>query len=268
MMQVAADHGASAHIHVRTGLAGLDEAIATAKKTGAALHVVHANSSGDAEIEQFLAHIEAARAEGQDVTTEAYPYGAGQTRIESTLFDDWESWDDEKFGIHQWVATGERLTRESFAHYRDIGGSVIIHSRTEEMTRTAIASPFTMIASDGGIQNGRGHPRGSGTYSRVLGKYVHEGSVLTLMDALRKMTIEPARRLEAYVPMMRDKGRLRVGADADIAVFDPDRVIDKSTYTDSAVPPEGIPYVLVNGEVVVDAGELTDARPGRAIRVE
>ena len=123
-----------------------------------------------------------------------------------------------------------------------------------------------MIASDGGIRNGRGHPRGSGTYSRVLGKYVQEGGVLTLMDALRKMTIEPARRLEDYVPMMRNKGRLRVGADADITVFDPERVIDKSTYTESAVPPEGIPYVLVGGELVVDGGELTDARPGRAIR--
>ena len=79
-------------------------------------------------------------------------------------------WDDERFGIHQWVATGERLARESFGHYREQGGSVIIHSRTEEMTRAAVENPLTMIASDGGISNGRGHPRGSGTYSRVLGQ--------------------------------------------------------------------------------------------------
>ena len=269
MMRVAAEHGASAHIHVRSGLAGLTEAIETAERTGTSLHVVHANSSGGMETPAFLERIERARARGQDVTTEAYPYGAGQTRIEAALFDDWESWDDERFGVHQWVATGERLTRESFAKYREQGGAIIIHSRPEEMTRAAIASPLTMIASDGGIGDGRGHPRGSGTFSKVLGKYVREEGVLTLMDALRRMTLEPARRLETYVPAMKTKGRLQIGADADITVFDPDTVIDRSTYENAAVPPDGIPYVLVNGTLVVDEGEVVQAaHPGRPIRRE
>ncbi len=267
MLSVAAAHGASAHIHVRGGLDGLAEAIETAERTGTALHVVHANSSGGMETPAFLARIEEARARGQDVTTEAYPYGAGQTRIQSALFDDWESWDDEQFGIHQWVATGERLTRESFAQYREQGGVIIIHDRPEAMTRAALESPLTMIASDGGIGDGRGHPRGSGTFSKVLGHYVREEGVLTLMDALRRMTIEPARRLETYVPSMKNKGRLQAGADADITVFDPDTVIDKSTYEDAAVPPEGIPYVMVNGVLVVDEGELVrNARPGKPSR--
>ena len=144
-----------------------------------------------------------------------------------------------------------------------------MHNRTEEMTQAAIENPLTMIASDGGIRNGRGHPRSSGSYSRVLGKYVREEGVLTLMDALRKMTIEPARRLEARVPAMRDKGRVRVGADADLTVFDPVTVIDRSTYTDATIPPEGIPYVLVNGVLVVDGGELVPGvRPGLAVRAE
>ena len=96
---------------------------------------------------------------------------------------------------------------------------------------------------------------------------MREDKALTLMDALRKMTIEPARRLETYVPAMRNKGRLAVGADADITIFNPDTVIDKSTYERSAVPPDGIPYVLVNGVLVVDAGDLVPgANPGRAIR--
>ena len=220
MLRIAAAHGASAHIHVRGGPDGLNEAIESAAATGASLHVVHANSSGGASTAEFLRTIEQARSDGQDVTTEAYPYEAGMTMIESALFDDWESWDDDRFPIHQWAETGERLTRDSFARYRAQGGGVIIHSRTEEMTRAAIENPITIIASDGLIEDGQGHPRTSGTYSKVLGKYVREGNVLTLMDALRRMTIEPARRLQGYVSAMERKGRLRVGADADIAIFE------------------------------------------------
>jgi N-acyl-D-aspartate/D-glutamate deacylase len=269
MLQVAADHGASAHMHVKEGVAGVNEAIEAAGRAGASLHVVHANSSGGAEITEFLARIQQARRAGQDVTTEAYPYGAGQTRIESALFDDWESWDDERFGIYQWAATGERLTRETFAKYRQQGGRIIIHDRTEEMTRTAVASPLTMIASDGGIENGAGHPRSTGTFSKVLGKYVREEGVVSQEDALRRMTIAPARRLEAYVPAMRNKGRVKIGADADITLFDPETVIDTSTYIEPTLTPEGIPYVIVNGVLVVDGGELVpDAKPGRPIRVE
>src|SRR6185436_16261460 len=99
---------------------------------------------------------------------------------------------------------------------RKAGGTVIIHGRTEAQTREAILSPLTMIASDGFIENGRGHPRTSGTYSKVLGKYVRDEGGLSLMDALRKMTLEPAERLEARVPAMSGKGRVRVGADADL----------------------------------------------------
>ena len=267
MLRVAATRGATSHIHVRSGPGGAREAIAGAAQTGAALHIVHANSSGGAGIADFLAAIEQARAGGQDVTTEAYPYEAGMTRIESALFDDWQSWEEDRFGIHQWAATGERLTRESFARYREQGGAVIIHSRTEEMTRTAMASPLTMIASDGFLSNGQGHPRTSGTYAKVLGKYVREEGVITLMDALRRMTIAPARRLEAYVPALARKGRLEIGADADLTVFDAATVIDQATYVEPTRPSKGISFVLVNGVLVVDEGMLVESvRPGRAVR--
>ena len=146
------------------------------------------------------------------------------------------------------------------------GGTVIIHARSEDQTRAAILSPLTMIASDGFIENGRGHPRTSGTYSKVLGKYVRDEHALSLMDAVRKMTLAPAQRLEARVPAMSTKGRIRVGADADLTIFDPATVIDKSTYEDATLPSSGIPYVIVGGEVVVDSGHVTKARPGRAIR--
>ncbi|MEP6495796.1 MAG: amidohydrolase family protein [bacterium] len=266
MFRVAADGGASAHIHMRNGIAGLDSTIAAAAAAGAKLHVVHVNSSGDTALTAFLAHIQAARDRGQDVTTEAYPYGAGMTEIQSALFDDWKTWPDAKFGLHQLVSTGERLTRTTFAEARLKGGTVIIHGRSEEQTKAAIASPLTMIASDGFIENGRGHPRTSGTFSKVLGKYVRDEHALTLMDALRKMTLMPAQRLEARVPTMATKGRLRVGADADLTLFDPATVIDRSTYENATIASAGIPYVVVRGQVVVDSGHVTRARPGTPIR--
>jgi dihydroorotase len=266
MFRVAAAGGASGHIHMRGGLAGLRETIAAAKSAGTSLHIVHVNSSADTEIEGFLAAIKAARDAGQDVTTEAYPYGAGMTEIQSALFDDWATWPDERFGLHQLVSTGERLTRDTFGKARTAGGTVIIHGRSEAQTRAAIVSPLSMIASDGFIENGKGHPRTSGTFAKVLGRYVRDEGAVTLMDALRRMTLEPARRLERRTPAMRTKGRIRIGADADLTIFDPATVIDRATYEDSTLPSLGIPYVIVGGQPVVDGGQATSARPGRGIR--
>ncbi|MGI9625500.1 MAG: amidohydrolase family protein, partial [Longimicrobiales bacterium] len=266
MFAIAAGYGILAHIHLGNGTSGLDSTIASAGNVGAPLHIVHANSSAGGSIEGFLATIEAAREGGQDVTTETYPYGAGMTEVQSALFDGWEDWSDERIGQHQLVATGERLNRETFGLARAEGGTVIIHSRTEEMTRAAVGHPLTMVASDGYIENGRGHPRTSGSYSKVLGQYVRDEGLLTLEDAIAKMTIMPAQRLEARVPAMSKKGRLQVGADADITIFDPESVIDRATYMDATIPAEGIPYVIVGGQLVVDGGQLTDAREGRAIR--
>jgi N-acyl-D-aspartate/D-glutamate deacylase len=266
MFRVAAEAYASAHIHMRNGAAGLDSTIEAAATVRAKLHIVHVNSSGGDELDAFLTKIKAAKDRGQDVTTEAYPYGAGMTSIQSALFDDWKSWPNDRFALHQLVSTGERLTRRTFEQARKQGGTVIIHGRSEEQTRAAILSPLTMIASDGFIENGRGHPRTSGSYSKVLGKYVREEGALTLMDALRKMTSDPARRLEARVPAMAQKGRVRVGADADLTIFNPATVIDRSTYEDATIPATGIPYVIVGGKVVVDSGKVTEARAGRPIR--
>ena len=266
MFRVAAEGGASAHIHMRGGVTGLHETITAAAAAGASLHIVHVNSSGGNDLAAFLAAIQAARDAGQDVTTEAYPYGAGMTEIQSALFDDWQTWTDDRFAEHQLVSTGARLNRETFAKARSEGGTVIIHGRPEEQTRAAIVSPLSMIASDGFIENNRGHPRTSGTYAKVLGRYVREEGVVQLMDALRRMTLEPARRLERRTPAMTNKGRIKVGADADLTIFDPATVIDRATYEDATIPSAGIPYVIVGGQLVVDGGTITSARSGRGIR--
>ena len=144
---------------------------------------------------------------------------------------------------------------------------MIQFGNTDDMVRAAIAHPMVMIASDGIIENGKGHPRGAGTYARVLGKYVREDKALGLMDAVRKSSLMPAQRLEQMAPAMRQKGRLSVGADADIAVFDPGRVIDKATFENAAQYSEGFRYVLVEGTFVVRDGTLQHGvAPGQAIR--
>jgi len=267
MLNIASEVNATAHIHTRGGLSGLQQIIDSAREAGTPLHIVHANSSGGSSINEFLGIIQTARDTGQDVTTEMYPYGASYSDIASALFDNWEDWEDDRFQRNMWVQTGEVLNRESFGRYRQIGGGVITFSRTEEQTRTALRNPLTMVASDGRILNGRGHPRSSGTYAKVLGQYVREEQVISLMDALRRMTIEPARRLEKFVPAMRNKGRIRVGADADITIFDPETIRDRATYTDPILPSQGIEYVLVNGAVVLDGNNLNpEIRAGVAIR--
>ena len=144
---------------------------------------------------------------------------------------------------------------------------MIAPANTPENVRAAVVSPLTMIASDGHLAKGHGHPRTAGTYALVLGRYVREEKALTLMDALRKMTLMPAQRLENRAPMFKDKGRIRVGADADITVFDPGRVIDKATYEKPLQYSDGIQFVLVNGVAVVKDGQLVDGVfPGRAAR--
>jgi dihydroorotase len=124
-----------------------------------------------------------------------------------------------------------------------------------------------VVASDGAWDDGNTHPRSAGTNSRILGRYVREQRVLTLMEALRKMTLAPAKHLEPRVPGMRNKGRIRLGADADIVVFDPATVIDRATYSECTLQPAGIEAVLVNGVPVVLGGSLQDGvYPGQAIR--
>src|SRR5262249_17782503 len=165
-----------------------------------------------------------------------------------------------------WADTGERLTAETFEKYRKTGGIVVIHAIPESAARFAVASPVVMIGSDGmPITGPKVHPRGQGTFARVLGHYVREEQALPLMLAVTKMTLMPAQRLEKRAPAFRNKGRIRVGSDADITIFDPARVADKATFEEPLQASEGIPFVLVNGVVVVrDSKVVAGVLPGRA----
>jgi len=277
MFRLAAKYNAPVHVHLRysglkepeTGLVGLEEVIAAAAATGAPLHVVHITSMGLKYTPQLIEMVIDARQHGLDITTECYPYTAASTRLESAFFD--EGW-QERLGITykdlQWSATGEQLTAETFANYRRQGGDVVIFVIPDQAARAAMANPIVMVASDGVPHDApKIHPRGQGTFSRTLGYYVRQEKVLDLMTALRKMTLMPAQRLEKHAPAFRNKGRIRVGADADITVFNPDTIIDKATYEEPLQYSEGIEFVLVNGTPVVKDGKLVEGVfPGRAAR--
>lgn len=269
LFQLGADRKAPVFVHMRNSgpvepgaIDSIQEVISDAAATGAPLHIVHITSTCLRETPVCLRFVKGAAARGLDVTTEAYPYTAGMTDLSSAIFE--KGWQqrlgDIGYGDLQWAATGERLTEETFAQYRKQGGMVMIHGIPEEIARLAVADPSVMIASDGILDQGKGHPRAAGTYARVLGRYVREQQALSLMDALRKMSWMPAQRLG-----LADKGRIAVGADADITVFDPRTVVDKATFEKPAQYSEGIPYVIVHGTAVVSKSLIQSTYPGQPI---
>jgi N-acyl-D-aspartate/D-glutamate deacylase len=277
VFELAARRKALAFIHMRSAgeiepggsIDALQEVLANVAATGASVHIVHITSMGLGQTRRLLGMIDGARARGLDVTTELYPYTAASTYLQSALFE--PGW-QERFAIGfkdvQWAATGERLTEETFARYRARGGFVVIHMIPEDALQAALTHPDVMIGSDGvPLTNGGGHPRGVGTYARVLGRYVRDEKLLDLMTALRKISLMPAQRLEPFVAAMRRKGRIATGMDADLTVFDPARVIDRATFENPAQFSTGIYHVIVNGTFVVRDEQLVpNALPGQPIR--
>ena len=268
LFQFAADKNVPIYTHVREmGVGGIQEVVANAIATGAPLHIVHLNSSSLWNYRTNLDLIEGAVRRGADVTTEAYPYTAGSTAIESAIFDEgWQELLRISYGDLQWQDSGERLTEATFDAYREQGGTVIIHMMKPEWIRAQLAEPWVMVASDGMPYAPGAHPRSAGTFARFLGRYVRDQELMSLMSGLAKISLMPAERLEAIAPQMKRKGRVQLGADADITIFDAETIIDNADFQSGLAYSTGVEYVLVGGEFVVFDGELVEgARPGRAV---
>ncbi|MES2452410.1 MAG: amidohydrolase family protein [Pseudomonadota bacterium] len=267
--------------HVRYGslvepdstLESVQENIANAAITRACVHIVHINSMAMSKAPLMVTLMHSAREHGVDVSTEIYPWGGSVDSIRSVIFDPgWEKRWGVSVGDLQSRSTGKRLAQADFDALRNGAGDdgVIMHMNSEATITALLRDPLVMVASDGGnITGSNGHPRSAGTFARVLGHYVREAHVLDWSEAIRRMSLMPAQRLEAFVPSMRRKGRLQAGSDADIVLFDPNKVGERATYGDAARYSEGVHYVMVNGVLVVDGGALVpNVQPGRPVRSE
>jgi N-acyl-D-aspartate/D-glutamate deacylase len=279
LARVAVERGHGAFFHVRysdpdspgTSLEALEEVLQIARDTGVWVHVEHlASTGGTFVMDEAIALLESGRAEGLDVTADIYPYDFWGTTVASNRFaGDWRTRYRISFEDLQVAGTNELLNEVTFEEAQAQNLLVAaLGSIPEEEVQKALGVPWIMIGSDAILTGSSNHhPRGAGTFSRVLGRYVRELGVLSLPDALAKMTILPARRLEGMIPAMATKGRLRRGADADVVVFDPTVVGDRATIAAPNTMSVGFSHVFVDGQAVLSNGDVQrDVLPGRALR--
>lgn len=271
--RLAADYKRPVYVHIRhsgvleptTGVSSVAEVIAAAAITGAPLHVVHVNSMCAADSLVCIDMVAGALARGLDVTVEFYPYGAFMTYVNSAAFSDgWREREGMDYGDLELPETGERLTKETFDKLHASPEPIVVlgHLNPDSVVDAIAMQPLAMVASDGI----REHPRNAGSFSRVLARYVRAQKSLTLLEAVKKMSLMPAQRLEGATSGARRKGRAQVGADADIVVFDPESIEDKATFRSFTAASIGVRYLLVGGTLVVDQGQVVDGvKPGRPI---
>lgn len=275
--EVAAEAGVPVFVHGRysddqppgTNADTLAEILQLARDTGCSVHVEHLVSTGGTfTMAASVATLQAAIDEGIDVTACMYPYDFWATYLGSARFS--AGW-QERFHISYddlvVAGTGERLTEATFAARQADNLLVAAYGIPEADVRTCLQAPFVMIGSDAILEpSNNNHPRATGCFARTLGRYARDESVIDLPTALAKMTILPARRLEAAAPALRRKGRLQRGADADVVVFDPATVGDRSTVENPAQESVGIEWVLVSGTTVKSPDGIDrDQRPGQAV---
>ena len=257
--------------HVRNDVDGVFDACREladiGREAGVKVQFSHIGSMGGyGQMERLLAQIEGYRAEGIDLMCDCYPYDAFSTEIGATTYD------AENFAAYQsdyshillcdGPYAGQRCTKDIFDEMRANRPDTMTvgYFMRQEEVDMALAAPYVMLGSDGILVGDQGHPRAAGAFPRFLRQYAASGK-MSLSDAIAKVTTMAAQRLQ-----LDQKGSLKPGCDADIVVFDLNKVEDRATYTQAVLPPEGIDWVLIGGEAAVKEGQLVCDTLGRSVR--
>ena len=294
MAKVAAQHGGFYMTHIRDegdkSFEALNEEIVIGERAHIPIehsHIKLGTVGVQGKAVSYIKIVEDARKRGVDFLADCYPYDAWHSNFKVIVPD--KKYEDPK-SVAKALADNGGASHITITHFtpnpsyvghtlEDLAktnglspvemyilivregeaanteADIIGQSMIESDIKAFYQQPWVMVASDGGINSE--HPRGAGTFPRVLGVYVREKHWLTLPEAVRKMTSLPAKRLN-----WKDRGVIREGAFADLVLFNPDTVIDRSTYASPTALPTGIEKVFVNGVLVWDSGKPTGARPG------
>lgn len=263
------------NVNLPRNLTSLRHAIEISQETGAHVLISHfVYQYGTGIMTEALAMVDEAREKGLKISIDSGMYSAFSTFIGSTIYDEDYikkfGWKYENMLVATGKYKGKRLTMEMYNELREYNKdeSVICFAGVEEELYEALKKDYVMLSSDTGPsptgKTSEGHPQNSGTFPRFFRKMVRERKDLTLVQAVRKCTILPSITLG-----LSNKGRMREEADADIVIFDINKICDRAKFPDQGFPdakPEGIPYVIVNGEIVVRENQIVkNVIPGRCI---